>query len=418
MYKSRVIFCICVVVFLVLIHVIMSYQINNQFVLSLSPIVDHQQVNLDGTWEQISLPNQTEGDIPDGRKIYFKTADNYSQCVDHKFFRNFGNLFAVSYMSDGKVLNATFWLSRPALDNKALQGLSNPLIIHQASIRIDEVIIPNVQNLSELYHKEIDYLKREFANMTVLNQTIGKNNLDHYPANAITFNGNLIFSKSENPEINGKDIFSYIDGKLFRILYVTQAEDFFYYLPIMDNMTKSIRFNEVEDNITGDVENTSNRSSNTKSESDIQLNFLPSKYSWYYSKNFNISYPKEWKFTEDNNHIVRFFSPIPGPFLIGSGYIVAIDIPSVYDSPQDFLSKVIWWGPFSQYWHSSLEETSSDGHRRYLDLELNYSNFLRDQKSYEGFVPFSIDLGKMNYPKSYLLVFINELNYIKNGLLC
>jgi hypothetical protein len=104
--------------------------------------------------------------------------------------------------------------------------------------------------------------------------------------------------------------------------------------------------------------------------------------------------------------------------LIGSGYIVAIDVPSVYDSPQDFMSKVIWWGPFSQYWHSSLEETSSYGHKRYIDLKLNYFNFIKDQKSYEGFVPFSVELGKINYPKNYLLVFVNELNYVKNGLLC
>ena len=129
-------------------------------------------------------------------------------------------------MSDGKVLNATFWLSKPALDNMDLKILSNPLKVNQASIRIDEEIISNIWNLSEWSHKELDYLKREFANVTIVNGVIGKTNLDHHPANTITFSGNLKSSKSENPEIKGEDLFSYIDGKLYRILYVTQANDF------------------------------------------------------------------------------------------------------------------------------------------------------------------------------------------------
>jgi hypothetical protein len=32
--------------------------------------------------------------------------------------------------------------------------------------------------------------------------------------------------------------------------------------------------------------------------------------------------------------------------------------------------------------------------------------------------PFSINLREINFPNQYLIVFINELNYVKNGLLC
>ena len=118
------------------------------------------------------------------------------------------------------------------------------------------------------------------------------------------------------------------------------------YLVVMDNMTKSLRFTEVENDSAVDVESISNRSSNSNSESDTQSNFTPSQYSWYSSKNFNIIYDEEWKFTEDNNHIVRFFSPIPGPYLIGGGYTVAVDIPQFMILLKTLFSRLCGGGLF------------------------------------------------------------------------
>jgi hypothetical protein len=112
------------------------------------------------------------------------------------------------------------------------------------------------------------------------------------------------------------------------------------------------------------------------------------QYALYSNKSIEIRYLSNWGTIEGNNHLVRFFSPIIGPYLIGTGYIMAIDIPTVYDSPQDFITKVIWWNSLNHYWINSLEETSKDGNARYLGNIVNYSNFLKYQKSYDGFVPF------------------------------
>jgi hypothetical protein len=406
-----------IITYFVITLLLIIYRDSLSVIFADAPAIDHQEIKNIKQWEQISLPRQTEENLHDGRKIYFNTAKDLSQCNDKEFIKNFPDINGISYLSDGNILNTSFWLSKPPLKNEELQYLSNISKIDQISIRIDIEDLNKTWSLADALKYEIKSIKKEFSNVNVINQTTNDIQLDGNPAIKLVFNSSLQYSTLGNPHIIAMDIFTIINGKLYKILYVATPKEFYKNLSIINEMISSLKILDKDSTLHEEIR--SSKINNTVNFIN-QTSYLEiDQYIPYSHKQIKIMYPSNWGKIEGNNHIVRFFSPIKGPFLIGNGYLISIDVPSVYNAPTDFVAKVIWVDSlFNRKWFKSIEEVSSIGNTRTLENTQDFSTFLKEQKSYEGHIPLSIDLQKINSPNQYLMVFSTELTYIKNGVLC
>jgi hypothetical protein len=113
-----------------------------------SPAVDHQSIpNTSKKWQLQNLTDNIDNAIiHDGRKFYFHIAHNISQCkID-----TLPKLSSVTYLSDGKYLNTTFWLSHDPLNGTyAHYPFRNATNVHQ---RFFDISINSSENstLTEL----------------------------------------------------------------------------------------------------------------------------------------------------------------------------------------------------------------------------------------------------------------------------
>jgi hypothetical protein len=93
------------------------------------------------------------------------------------------------------------------------------------------------------------------------------------------------------------------------------------------------------------------------------------------NKTINIEHPSDWGFYDGRASSVLFFSPI-NFYLMGTGYIILIDVPSSYNALTDFVAKVIWWhNLFDRKWFKIIEEVSGGGPTRTLEEVPNFKEF-------------------------------------------
>jgi hypothetical protein len=192
-------------------------------------------------------------------------------------------------------------------------------------------------------------------------------------------------------------------------------------LPVVDKIINSFQIR------TGSNVKTENKGINTDTDNKFHTT-TPNRYTDnreqgftpYANEQIKIDYPSTWGKIEKQNSALILFSPIKGPYLIGTGYTTYIDVPSVYNSPTDFVAKAVWWdGHFNETWFKTVEEISSKGRTRILEPASDITNSIEKQKSYTGYVHLPIDLRRVNSPSQYLLIFVTEARYINtDGFLC
>ena len=323
-----------------------------------SPFTNRQEIeNSNIVWDQIALPNQTAMDIHDGRKIFFNTASNLTQCKEsgnNALVGKLPNLTSVSYISDGKVLNTTFWLSRSALINDHWQSPLRSGDIHQVSLHISiadtkEKILSNESVINERNYLTRKY--RDIQDVSIINES-RSTNLDNYKTAKLFLTGKLNYSSLGHPNINATDTFTIVDGKLYRILYLAEPSIFSDYLPVVDKIINSFQSR------TGSNIKTENKDIDTDTDNKFHTT-TPNRYTGnreqgfitYANEQIKIDYPSTWEKIEKQNSALILFSPIKGPYLIGTGYTTYSDVPSVYNSPTDFVAKAVWWdGHFNETW--------------------------------------------------------------------
>lgn len=382
---------------------VLTYKSSELEVLADSSAVDHQEIQNKNNWTQVSS-DQTDVDVHDGRKFFVNTATDLTECNKSAIFSKIPKITSVSYDSNGRILNTTFWLDRPALMNDYFQNPSLASKIPQVFVYLEnETLAPSKENTQNFTRDEMETIEKNYhdlENVTVFKQTLANNNMTY----EFEFNGMLNYSSLGHPQIKGMDIFRIIDGTKYRILYIANDSEFSKELPNIINMVKSFRIG----NQTFD------------SPFDKQIpNFK--KYS---KDNVEIQYPQDWGYTRRYNPSrTIFFSPIHGPYLIGTGYLMSMDVPSAYNSPTDYIAKVMWWDSlYHRTWFKLSQEISFNGTTRTLEESPNYTQSFETEQNHDTITPFvflPIDLSLFNSPNQYLLVFASEAKYInENGRLC
>lgn len=105
------------------IIIVLTYESSKLEALADASPIDHQEIQNKNSWTHVSS-NETDVDVHDGRKFFFNTANSLSECNNSAIFSKLPNITSVSYVSNGKTLNTTFWLDRQPLMNDYFQNPS------------------------------------------------------------------------------------------------------------------------------------------------------------------------------------------------------------------------------------------------------------------------------------------------------
>lgn len=388
--------------------------------LAISPSFNHQEIENSPKWMLVNGKERAE-DIHDGRKIFFNNSPKLSQCTDISLFKKLPNITSVSYSSDGNILNTTFWLSQRPLVNDYYQNSERASEIRQVSVHlyVEEMATSQYRTLNETIAAEERFLREHYHDVSNTEITTNRTTkLGSNDAAEIEFTGNLNYTTLGHPEVRGKDTFMTKGNKLIRILYLAEPDDYLNQLPNITEMLRSFRTSN----------DTKIEGNNPQAPGDINITSagtVPDKntnFKNYSTDGVTISYPSDWGIIEGVNPKATFFSPVKGPLLTGLGYIVSLDVPSVYEADTDFVAKVTWSDRlYNRTWVNLLEETSLAGTTRTLQEIPNFTDSFEEQKNYARPKPHAlvpIDLGLANSPTQYLMVFITESRIIRNGFLC
>lgn len=404
-----------VLVFTALIVIILTYKSLLYQVFADSPSVDHQSIpNTSKKWQLQNLKeNIVYARIHDGRKIYFHIAHNLSQCKIDLLPK----LSSVTYLSDGKNLNTTFWLSDTLLNGTyAHYPFANATNIHQ---RFFDISVNSTKNntLTELINHTNRTLTRTYNFTDVKAGRITQMKLDGNQAYKLEFTGKLklLFG---NFGVNATEVLAVKDKKIYNILYVQDSSDHFNFKPIIDTMIDSFRII----NGTGITNVVSQDGTPYDSNKQTQYFYTYTNA----SLGIKIKYPYNWDYlvtrTPDeqisNNKRtseVLFFSRT-NPYLLQSLYEISIHEPSIYKEDTDFITQLNWDDTINnKTWTKEVLELSPDNQNRVIDRTHNYKDYFEKGKSY---VKLPVDLGAINSPNQYLMIFSVEQAYIKDGHLC
>ena len=417
----RVIF---VVLATLVLHIVTIADVSSPVAtLAISPPVNRQEIlNNPTKWDTANGQERAE-DIHDGRKIFFNNSAELRQCTDTSLFKKLPNITSVSYSSDGKTLNTTFWLTHRPLVNDYFQNSDRASEIKQVSVHLyvepsqyntlnETVVLAEEKFLREQYH--------DISNTKILNNN-SKSRLGNIEADVIEFTGNLNYTTLGHPEVWGKDTFTLMNDTLFRILYLAEPK-------LYDNqsskVTDMLESFSIRNSIQGAEEypqapfdnNLARGSSGTASSNTTEIFKINSTHV------ATISYPPDWGVLKGENPDFIFYSPIKGPFLNGIGYIVSLDVPAVYEADTDYVAKVFWSDIlYNRTWSRVLEEASLTGTTRTLQERRNFTDAFEEQKYYErpkSLVRIPVDLRMVNFPEQYLMTFITETRIIDDGFLC
>jgi hypothetical protein len=135
-------------------------------------------------------------------------------------------------------------------------------------------------------------------------------------------------------------------------------------------------------------------------DSPRSTNVISNNLSTYENSTYKIKvqYPHNWiKLSRDiPGQVVSFFSPISGPYLLHKEYSISIDIPSVYENPFDYITR-IKWDVGNQSWDKTIEEAFLPNSSRIINTE-PYPNFFKEGKNY---VILPLDLSILNFPDQH-----------------
>jgi hypothetical protein len=376
-------------------------------------------------WRQSSntIPMKTH----DSHIIQVESAKNISECkIGNGEFVS-PDIGSASYISNGKTLNATVWLTSPFKE----PSLSDRFDPYQDQL---EVKVSNLASSSltlEKYAiKTIGEMYNPLTNFTIDEQS-----------NSSTIAGNHAFKlvytaiNSEGLDLKNMTFWTIKNSKVYDITYSALRSNYSDYLPTIQNMVNSLRFMQSFDGSTTNDNKSSTEQYNNNGFHTLEIKALGIK----------INYPVDWQRKEiidDNNkenRAVVFYSPFADklsqtPSWHEITFTMALAIDSIqHHGVTDY--RVIYsrspninnnsdYGNYSNssnnnnspwIWTRKVLEVSAFDKTRILEEEKNYTAFYNQDQSY---IVFSFDLSKVNFPQQYRAVFYATDYFILKHRLC
>jgi hypothetical protein len=335
-----------------------------------SPSFSNQQID-DPINDWVLFPNSS----------YYNPAKNISECKSQDSPVQSPDITGVDYISDGRILNATIWLSSPF---KEPIGDRYSESIH---IGIDD--LANYTTLSEYLNYTINYYSDDSIDFRVI-ESNATSDLAGQPAYMLVWTETL----EDKTKLKAMEVETKIGNKTYYIEFYAESDKFSNYLLIVQRIINSFK---IED-----------KSANTSLIEEIP-GFLT-----YYNATYgiNIQYPSSWEKTEDDT--INLFAPHEDGTSQYRQYQFVVDVESGYDLGSDY-SILYIWEDRNQTWTRTVEQSSPDGQSKLLLKQDNYSVvWEKDQ----GYVQMSLDLGLINYPNLYTVLSAIDDEFTRNGRAC
>jgi hypothetical protein len=335
---------------------------------------------------------------------------NSSQCNEDKsFFSSYPDIEEINYLSDGKTLNATVWLSSFFEEPKEYYDYSlNKTSLKETNSSIAKNIVSlEVKNLQNKSMTLNEYTKQRLFSLRTLpsftNMIASTIMLADNLAHKISYS----YSKN-NDDIDALKIWTIANNKIYTITYIADKERFSYYLPSVQNIINSL---------------------NIKNNSFKLTQPTIDNYRTYENKSLGIKlqYPIDWKkqVSKNNPTLTIFYPPFKESlFKTGRIIVMAMDVNSGYDFRGEDYRVTLDWDPSIKNWTRLVQESKSSmgedrtlGSGEYIILEQqkNYGGFFNKEKDY---VKLSMDLSKINFPDQYSLVFFVIDSYSNRSYTC
>ncbi|HSF51628.1 MAG TPA: hypothetical protein VLA74_12780 [Nitrososphaeraceae archaeon] len=337
----------------------------------------------------------------DNFMIPIPIAKNKSECMtdSNKFYSP--DIESVSYVSDGKKLNASLWLATPLYESP----INDTLDKFQESLKLD---IQNEKNLSLDNFTFIRTIELDLSNEEVSDATLGG-----MPAKYIKYN------PEGDPDKIMTEIWTVANAnkKIYHFKFLALSSTFDIYNDTVNEILNSFHI------IDNDLNNKS-----------AIYNIAKDKFLNYTNNEFSITYPPDWNLTPNT----RYSSNNSSEFILQSPFedtkydeppwhetffTLAIDLNSVHDAGTDYRIVNLriphdgkWNGG---NWTQQIREISAYDKNNLL--KENEYKWFKDKKkigSEIDLVPFSVNLTDLNFPKDYkFLLYITD-NFVINHKFC
>jgi hypothetical protein len=342
----------------------------------------------------------------DGILVDVEKAKDMSGCKTGKEFIS-PDIRSVSYISDGKTLNASVWLT----SNFEEPPVNDTLDTFQEELRI-EIAKTNL-TLEKYMDLDIAKIPDPLVSANIIkNSTILAGN----PAYKAEYN-----TTQGQHELKVMEIWTMHGDKSYDFTYYASPDRYLDQLLTVQKMLDSVEIGK---------ESYKNNSSFKKNQSN-DLNLSP-----YVTPEFSILHPIDWIIPEDEiapadkaqsgkPKIVIFRSPFEDELLNGEPswneivFTMAIDIDSVHEAGTDY--RVIYsripYNVWTGNWTRQVQEISAYDDARILEEANNYTIF--DSRNRETkYILFSFDLDKINSPQKYKAVFYLTNYFVKDRSFC
>ncbi|MGE5661895.1 MAG: hypothetical protein ACM3X1_06565 [Ignavibacteriales bacterium] len=342
--------------------------------------------------------------------FYAEPAVEESECELENY--TLPDIRSVSFVSDGAMLNSTFWLNQafvePSFTNYEGSPFVNDSMIHQEFLEVyvypannktvEQVIDQVLKNLTQ--NNVVKDLERSITDIAGINAT----NI----TSTMFYNGTLPYYFG-NSTSKASDILFIHNNTVYELLYEAEVEQFDKGLPNFQKMVSSFHINEVTDS-----------SSNYNSPPTDKDN-----YSTYSNTSYGITlqYPSDWRAEEtffSNENVITFLSPIQGPYLDYVGYGVKVFVVPVYQSTEllEGYIRYTYWDSNNQTWIESLSDQSSnslEGGQARIIYEKPTEGFFREN---ENWINVPLGLHNINSPSEYQATFFEDIGFVKDGRYC
>ena len=341
---------------------------------------------------------------------------NSSQCNQNQsFFSSTPDIEEINYLSDGKTLNATIWLSSAFKEptgvyDFSLNETALPSAEQDSSSGLKNLVSIETKNLSNSSRSKNldDYTNQRILSLRQLpsfhSESVEMTKLSGNPAHQISYT-----YKKLNEDLHATKIWSIIGDKLYVITFLADKDRYSYYLPVVRKIIKSF-------------------SSDTANMSDSSAGIFDG-YNTYLNKSLGIKikYPADWRpeLSGDIPGRVLFYPPFQEEvFKTGTTIVMAMDVNSGYDFRGEDYRVTLDWDPSIKNWTKSVQESRSSvggdralgsGEYILLDEQDNYGFFFDKEKNY---VKLTMDLSLINYPDQYSLVFFITEAYTNRNSTC
>jgi hypothetical protein len=383
-----------------------------QIAFAQSPSFVRQEItDKEGDWDFSETTDTLVPVVYNHSEILFaKRAADESECELGNF--TLPNIKSVSFVSDGAMLNSTFWLNQSFLEPPYTKFDESPFLndsmIHQEFLEV-YVYPTNNETMEQVAD---DILKNTAENRVVMDLERSMTDIAGISAYNITvtaiYNGSYPYTTGA-PISKIRDIIIIHNNTVYELIYEAALEKFDKGVPNFQKMVSSFHIN----NVTG-----SNSQYNTQLIGD-------SNYSTYTNSTYGITlqYPADWQMEENlfgNDNVITFFSPIQGAYLEYTTYGVNVFLAPVYrssDSIEGYIQSINW-NSNNQTWIESLREKSSSlppGQQERIIYQKPIEGFFAEGKPW---VNVLLELHKINSPSQYQATFSQETGFVKDSHYC